>query len=199
MTNLLNQLGLDEVTRQHFKIPVTASDGLIDLLHRAVQSDWPNDYRGLWHDICTMCVAGGRDVSLIERRFAVIIRGLGRRHARQMRALLKQDQAGAPYLLMTLAEERDREQLFELGCVVMTPGAAALNVDLGPFLARHSQGDWGDNLDNFDKRQNDIAVKEGYRILSAYDVPIGNEETERIWIITEADRSATSLILPYEY
>jgi hypothetical protein len=199
MTNLLNQLGLDEVTRQHFKILATASDVLIDLLHRAVQSDWPNDYRGLWHDICTMCVAGGRDVSLIERRFAVIIRGLGRRHARQMRALLKQDQAGAPYLLMTLAEERDREQLFELGHVVMTPGAAALNVDFGPFLARHSQGDWGDNLDNFDKRQNDIAVKEGLRILSAYDVPIGNDETERIWIITEANRCTTTALLPVEY
>jgi len=75
----LSHLGLDEVTRQHFKIPVTASDGLVDLLHRAIDSDWPNDYRGLWHDICTMCIAGGQDVSPIERRFAVIIRGLGRR------------------------------------------------------------------------------------------------------------------------
>jgi hypothetical protein len=73
-----------------------------------------------------------------------------------------------------------------------------LDLDFAPFLARHSQADWGD-LDNFDKRQNDIAVKEGYRILSAYDVPIGNGETERIWIITEADRSATSIILPAEY
>ncbi|MCB8943985.1 MAG: hypothetical protein H6658_09540 [Ardenticatenaceae bacterium] len=47
----LSQLGLDEVTQQHFKIPVTASEEVIDLMHRAVQSDWPNDYRGLWHDI----------------------------------------------------------------------------------------------------------------------------------------------------
>jgi len=46
----LSQLGLDEVTRQHFKIPVTASDGVIDLMHRAVASDWPNDYKGIWHD-----------------------------------------------------------------------------------------------------------------------------------------------------
>ncbi|MCI0396116.1 MAG: hypothetical protein L0322_14410, partial [Chloroflexi bacterium] len=50
----LSQLGLDEVTRQHFKIPVTASDGLIDLMHRAVASEWPNDYRGIWHDVLTM-------------------------------------------------------------------------------------------------------------------------------------------------
>lgn len=89
--------------------------------------------------------------------------------------------------------------MFDLGHVVMTPGAAALNVDFAPFLARHAQGDWGDNLDNFDRRQNDIAVKEGYRILSAYDVPIGNGETERIWIITEADRSVTTVLTPEEY
>ncbi|HRQ42370.1 MAG TPA: hypothetical protein PLD25_31015 [Chloroflexota bacterium] len=81
----------------------------------------------------------------------------------------------------------------------MTPGAAALGVDFAPFLARHEQGDWGDEMDAFDKRQNDLAVKEGYRILSAYNVPIGNGETERIWIITEADRSATTILQPREY
>ena len=194
----LSHLGLDEVTRQHFKIPVTASDGLVDLLYRAVGSDWPNDYRGLWHDICTMCIAGGQDVSPIERRFAVIIRGLGHRRTWQMRALLKQDHAGSPYLLIALAEEKDREQLFELGHVVMTPGAAALNVDFAPYLTRHLSGDWG-SLDAFDVRQNNQAVRGGWRILSAYDVPVDGGETERIWIITEADRSATSIILPEEY
>ncbi|MCI0650065.1 MAG: plasmid related protein [Chloroflexi bacterium] len=80
----------------------------------------------------------------------------------------------------------------------MTPGAAELRIDFAPFLARHAQADWGD-LDKFDKRQNDIAVKEGYRILSAYDVPIENGETERIWIITEADRSVTTVLTPEEY
>jgi hypothetical protein len=195
----LSQLGLDEVTRQHFKIPVTASDGLIDLLHRAVQSDWPNDYRGLWHDVCNMCIAGGQDVSPIERRFAVIIRGLGRRRTWQMRALLKQDHAGAPYLLIALAEEKDKKQLFELGHVVMTSGAAALNVDFAPYLARHLSGDWGPTLDEFDRRQNDLAVREGLRILSAYDVPIAGGENERIWIITESDRSSTTVLTPVEY
>jgi hypothetical protein len=47
----LSQLGLDEVSRQHFKIPVTASEGVLALLERAIASDWPNDYKGLWHDI----------------------------------------------------------------------------------------------------------------------------------------------------
>lgn len=194
----LGHLGLDEVTRQHFKIPVTASDGIIDLLHRAVSSDWPNDYRGLWHDICTMCIAGGQDVSPIERRFTVIIRGLGRQRTWQMRALLKQDHAGSPYLLITLAKEKDREQLFELGHVVMTPGAAALDVDFALYLARHLSGDWG-SLDAFDIRQNNQAVREGLRILSAYDVPVAGGETERIWIITESDRSSTTVLTPEEY
>jgi hypothetical protein len=194
----LSHLGLDEVTRQHFKIPVTASDGLVDLLHRAVDSDWPNDYRGLWHDICTMCIAGGQDVSPIERRFAVIIRGLGRRRTWQMRALLKQDHSGAPYLQISLAEEKDEEQLFELGHVVMTPDAAALNADFTPYLARHSSGDWG-SLDAFDVRQNNQAVRGGLRILSAYDVPVDGGETERIWIITESDRSSTTVLTPAEY
>jgi len=81
--------------------------------------------------------------------------------------------------------------------VVMTPGAAALEVDFSPYLARHTQGDWGE-LDHFDKQQNETAVKAGYRILSAYTVPIGDDETERIWIITEIDRSATTVLLPSE-
>lgn len=195
----LSQLGLDEVTRQHFKIPVTASDGVIDLMNRAVASDWPNDFKGLWHDICGMSIAGGKDISPTERLFTVIIRGLGKRRYWRMKATLKYDSLGSVYLHIALADEPDNSQLFELGHVVMTHGAAELGVDFAPFLARHAQGDWGDNLDNFDRRQNDIAVKEGYRILSAYDVPIRNGETERIWIITESDRSSTTVLKPSDY
>jgi hypothetical protein len=84
-----------------------------------------------------------------------------------------------------------------LGRVVATPGALKL---LGksrehPFglLARHATGDWGE-LCAFDRRQNEIALHEGYRILSSYDVLIG-----RVWIITEADRSITTILLPEEY
>jgi hypothetical protein len=200
----LSQLGLDEVTRQHFKIPVTASDGVIDLMHRAVASevsevsDWPNDYKGIWHDVLGMCIAGGKDINPTERLFTVIIRGVGNRRYWRMKATLKHDHLGAVYLCIALADESDSVELFELGHVVMTPGAAALEVDFAPFLAKHSHADWGD-LDNFDKRQNDIAVKEGLRVLSAYDVPVGNRKTERIWIITEADRSCTTVLLPSEY
>lgn len=197
----LSQLGLDEVTRQHFKIRVTASAGVIDLLHQAVASDWPNDYKGVWHDILGMCIVGGQDIKPNQRLFSVIIRGLGRRRYWQFKAQLQQDNSGAPFLYISLADEEDTDskQMFALGHVVMTPGAAALDVDFGPYLARHAQGDWGDELDNFDRQQNDLAVKEGYRILSAYNVSIENGETERIWIITESDRSATTLLLPAEY
>jgi hypothetical protein len=194
----LSQLGLDEVTQQHFTIPVTASEGVIDLMHRAVTSDWPNDFKGLWHDVCGMCIAGGKDINPTERLFTVVIRGVGNQRYWHFKASIKHDEVGSPYLRIALADEQRQNRLFELGHVVMTEGVAALGVDFSPYLARHVAGDWGE-LDHFDKRQNDIAVKEGLRILSAYDVPLGNGDTERMWIITEADRSATTILLPEEY
>jgi hypothetical protein len=84
-----------------------------------------------------------------------------------------------------------------LGRVVATPGALKLLSEIGahPFdyLARHAIGDWGE-LCAFDRRQNETALRDGYRILSSYDVPAG-----RVWIITEADRSVTTILLPEEY
>jgi hypothetical protein len=84
-----------------------------------------------------------------------------------------------------------------LGRVVATPGALKL---LGkarehPFeyLARHATGDWGE-LCAFDQRQNEIALRDGYRVLSSYLVG-----RECVWIITEADRSITTILLPEEY
>ena len=62
------------------------------------------------------------------------------------------------------------------------------------FLARHVTGDWGE-LDDEDKAQNDFSVKNNLRILSAYTLQTG----ERIWLITESDRSATTILLPSEY
>lgn len=86
---------------------------------------------------------------------------------------------------------------FELGQIVYTPGARDLLLENGidPFelLRRHVNGDWGD-LSNDDIAENELSLKEGYRILSNY--PIG---TEKIWVITENDRSVTTLLLPNEY
>jgi hypothetical protein len=84
-----------------------------------------------------------------------------------------------------------------LGRVVATPGALKLLMEIGedPFgyIARHAAGDWG-NLCAFDRRQNEIALREGYRVLSSY--PVGRE---CVWVITEADRSVTTILLPEDY
>jgi hypothetical protein len=192
---------LEEVSRQHFKIPVTLTDAVYDLIRRAAANQrWLNDEKGILHDILGMAVMTGRDVSPTERRFTVIIRGAGARRYWPMKLLLKQDNAGKPYLEVALADEPDRDptRLFELGHCIATDGVAALGVDLKPYLGRHAAGDWG-QLCAVDRRANDRAVKEGTRILSAYDVLLEDGETARIWLITEADRSVTTALLPEEY
>jgi hypothetical protein len=87
---------------------------------------------------------------------------------------------------------------FPLGRTVATPGALEALLRAGdiplPYLARHAAGDWGD-LDQGDKTENESALKDGNRILSAYRLA---DET-RIWVITEADRSVTTILLPEEY
>lgn len=88
--------------------------------------------------------------------------------------------------------------LFKLGRVVMTPGAAEVleASDQSPwcFLIRHIAGDWGD-LDAEDKQLNDEAIQDGSRILSAYTTANGS----KLWVITEANRSSTAILLPEEY
>ena len=87
--------------------------------------------------------------------------------------------------------------LFQTGVILATPGALELahnhSENLYEYLSRHTQGDWGD-LDSQDREMNDLAVINGERIFSAYPTWGG-----RIWIITEADRSATTILLPSEY
>ena len=88
--------------------------------------------------------------------------------------------------------------LFELGQIVATPGAlrALQKAEQLPaeFLDRHVAGDWGDLCEE-DQQENAFSVRHGFRILSAYTTAAG----EKIWIITEADRSATTLLLPEDY
>lgn len=61
------------------------------------------------------------------------------------------------------------------------------------YLARHAAGDWGE-LCGFDRRENERSLRHGYRVLSSYEVGEG-----RVWVITEADRSVTTVLLPEEY
>jgi hypothetical protein len=88
--------------------------------------------------------------------------------------------------------------LFPFGRIVATPGAWQAIEEAGQtpaeFLDRHVVGDWG-GLDEEDKRENEFSVRNGFRILSAYITSAG----DKTWVITEADRSATTLLLPEEY
>ena len=88
--------------------------------------------------------------------------------------------------------------LFPLGRTVATHGALEALADAGqtplPFLRRHARGDWG-LVDKADARANDEAVRARERILSVYRTAKG----VHLWVITEADRSATTLLLPSDY
>lgn len=87
---------------------------------------------------------------------------------------------------------------FPLGQIVATPGAlealATSGENAASFLRRHVAGDFGDICDE-DRRLNEEAIQEGSRILSAYALKSG----ERLWVITEATRASTCILLPSEY
>jgi hypothetical protein len=90
------------------------------------------------------------------------------------------------------------EPRFPLGRTVATPGAldALKTNDQTPleFFARHQKGDWGDLCED-DKERNEEALKDDSRILSVYALRDGT----RIYVIREADRSVTTILLPEEY
>jgi hypothetical protein len=85
---------------------------------------------------------------------------------------------------------------FPLGQVVITrPALAELyDADIRAALARHHAGDWGE-LDAYDLAENELSLQQGYRLLSAYTSSSGT----KFWIITEADRSVTTVLLPSDY
>ena len=85
---------------------------------------------------------------------------------------------------------------FPLGQIVITPNALGklASDEILNALDRHVQGDWGD-LDKDDKLENDIALEKGFRLLSAYT---GNDGL-KFWIITEASRAVTTVLMPEDY
>src|SRR6266704_6811466 len=88
--------------------------------------------------------------------------------------------------------------LFPVGQIVATPGALALleqaNKTPLEFLSRHLRGDWGE-LCQDDKTENELSLKHGFRLMSSYQIA----DTGSLRVITEADRSVTTLLLPNEY
>ena len=88
-----------------------------------------------------------------------------------------------------------------MGRLLMTRGVNDLVAEDEAFatfvmgsLSRHCRGDWG-NLTDEDTQENELSLKAGYRLLSAYK----SEGLPKIWVITEADRSATTILFPDEY
>ena len=95
-------------------------------------------------------------------------------------------------------QQTERKPLFDLGQLVATPGALAALGKTGQnamdFLSRHVRGDWGE-LPKEDKDENQLSLDKGFRLLSSYRTTSG----DKLWVITEADRSHTTLLLPDEY
>ena len=148
--------------------------------------------------ICQMRIAEDSRVHLRVRRRA-------QSNAIRQALLLLLSALPAVTLAMTWDEEGGswvstimRPPKFPLGQIVATPGALRAFEEAGDdpmtFVARHHSGDWGE-LDEQDIQENEYSLQHGFRLLSAYHTSNG----ERIWVITEADRSATTLLLPEEY
>ncbi len=100
-----------------------------------------------------------------------------------------------------LVSEYVTASLFDMGEVAMTSGVSHLVVHHGlnliDFLSRHEVGDWGDLCDE-DKASNQSALTKGGRLFSSYDVE-GIPTVAKVYIITESDRTVTTVLLPSEY
>lgn len=94
--------------------------------------------------------------------------------------------------------KKENKVLFSLGQIFLTVGAREAleeaNQNAMEFLAKHSTGNWGDVCED-DRKENELSLKEGFRILSSYKTKLG----EKIWVITEADRSSSTILLPEDY
>lgn len=85
---------------------------------------------------------------------------------------------------------------FPLGQTIITRHALDTlpMADVIDALARHALGDWGDVCEQ-DRQENELSLKEGYRLFSVYHATDGT----KFWVITEWDRSATTVLLPEDY
>jgi len=95
-------------------------------------------------------------------------------------------------------QQTERKPLFDLGQLVATPGALAVLEKAGQnpmeFLSRHVTGDWGE-IPEEDRQENQFSLEQGFRLLSSYRTTAG----DRVWVITEGNRSLTTVLLPDEY
>jgi len=85
---------------------------------------------------------------------------------------------------------------FRLGCIVATPNALEhlSHEDILSGIQRHQAGDWGDVCEE-DRQENELALEKGFRLLSVYHAESGT----KFWLVTEWDRSVTTVLLPEDY
>ncbi len=85
---------------------------------------------------------------------------------------------------------------FSTGRLLSTPGALAKvsPEEMFAALSRHVQGDWG-TVDEHDRKENELSLRQGFRLVSVYHT----QTRVKFWIITEADRTSTTVLLPEEY
>lgn len=85
---------------------------------------------------------------------------------------------------------------FMLGQIVATPNALAqlTQEDIHVGIQRHQAGDWGD-VDDHDRQENELSLRHGFRLLSVYHAA----NNTKFWVISEADRSVTTVLLPEDY
>ena len=90
----------------------------------------------------------------------------------------------------------DADTKFSLGRIIATRNAVSSlsQEEIAAALSRHSRGDWGDVCKE-DHEENELSLREGFRLFSVYHASSG----EKFWIITEADRSATTVLMPEDY
>ena len=113
--------------------------------------------------------------------------------------VLRSRRAAAEENLRRAGESYARSALVTVAACLLLPPAVAFGTLVflfGPALAaaHHLAGDWGE-VDEDDRAENDLSLREGFRLLSAYRTKHG----VKFWVITEADRSATTVLLPSEY
>ena len=91
---------------------------------------------------------------------------------------------------------REFKAKFQLGQIVSTPNALSRLTpeDILAAIQRHQAGDWGD-VNGSDREENELSLRQGFRLISVYHAANG----VKFWIITEADRSVTTVLLPEDY
>ena len=179
---------------------------------RPAAADWLEEIRQTFggYELIPMTHSGERGM-VCQMRIAedsrVHLRVMWNAQSEAIRQALVPLLAEPPAVTLALAWDEEsggwissiiRPPRFSLGQIVATRGALAALAESGQdrmaFVQRHEAGDWGEVNDE-DRQENEYSVPRGLRLLSAYTLRTG----VRLWVITEADRSATTVLLPEEY